>query len=297
MGIVTVGSPLVLNRDRWQEAERAHIARADQLTAARRTRAATGEGDPIEDFLFDYYGVKPRHLRIWHPGVGVRLENARQWQNRRWYQVNNGLAELDASTFLTQRSGAVSFISALLQRLESRPPVFRCFGMHEWAMVYRQQEHRHQLPLRLGSAATDAVVDSHDLRCTHFDAFRFFTPDARELNQPLTRDETLAQERPGCLHSGMDLFKWSLKLAPAIGGQLLLDSFELARDIRVVDMQASPYDVTSLGHEPIAIETPSGKAEYVRAQRAFEERAGRIRRSLISQLALLPPTHPHSAST
>jgi len=79
----------------------------------------------------------------------------------------------------------------------------------------------------------------------------------------------------------MDLFKWASKLGPLAPGDLLLDCFELARDIRTLDMQASPYDVSSLGEPAVAIETPEGKAEYVARQRAFAERAAVLRNRLI----------------
>ena len=38
-------------------------------------------------------------------------------------------------------------------------------------------------------------------------------------------------------------------------------------------MRASPYDVSSFGLEPVAIETPAGKAAYVAAQRLWSTRA------------------------
>jgi hypothetical protein len=149
-------------------------------------------------------------------------------------------------------------------------------------MVYRQQEHRHPVPLRLGQDATDAVVEAHELRCTHFDAFRFFTPDAAPRNRETpTRDRQVELEQPGCLHAGMDLYKWAVKLGPLVPGELLLDAFELARDIRVLDMRASPYDLLDWGYAPVAVETPEGKAEYVRAQRRFAERGQKLRTRLI----------------
>ena len=65
-------------------------------------------------------------------------------------------------------------------------------------------------------------------------------------------------------------------------GDLLLDTFELARDIRLLDMQASPYDVSSLGERPVPIETPEGKAEYVSRQREFVHRTAHVRQRLIT---------------
>ena len=174
---------------------------------------------------------------------------------------------LDVEAFLADRGDAVRFIHGLLTATLGRPALTGCFGLHEWAMVYREtDEHRHPLPLRLGSAGTDAVVETHRIRCTHFDAYRFFTPDAVERNtlRP-TRDLDDRMEQPGCLHAGMDVYKWATKLGPAVPGDLLLDCFELARDIRTLDMQASPYDVTTYGLDPVAIETPEGKARVRRA--------------------------------
>ena len=46
-------------------------------------------------------------------------------------------------------------------------------------------------------------------------------------------------------------------------------------------MAAAPYDVSSYGLEAVAIETPEGKAEYVRRQRAFAERGQALRARLV----------------
>ena len=61
----------------------------------------------------------------------------------------------------------------------------------------------------------------------------------------------------------------------------MVDCFQLAREVRVLDMRASPYDVSALGHDPVQVETPEGKAEYVRAQREFAERARPLRVRLL----------------
>jgi len=126
-------------------------------------------------------------------------------------------------------------------------------------------------------------VEAAKISCTHFDAYRFFTPDAVGLNrlQP-TRDNQPQLEQPGCLHAGMDVYKWATKLGPLIPGELLLDCFELARDIRQVDMRASPYDLTRWGYSPIAVETAEGKAEYVRSQRGFTDRGNVLRARVIA---------------
>jgi hypothetical protein len=149
-------------------------------------------------------------------------------------------------------------------------------------MVYRQGEHRHEAPLRLSQGDTDAVVEGARISCTHFDAYRFFTPEAAPLNRLVpTRDNQPALEQPGCLHAGMDIYKWATKLGPLLPGELLLDAFELAASIRELDMRASPYDLSAWGYEPIAIETPEGKAEYVRQQRDFAARGNAMRARIL----------------
>lgn len=272
-----------------QERERAHAERADALTAGHRARRARGERHPIEDFLFTYYSYSPALLRRWHPGAGVELADAAgtpraDW---RWYEAGtteHGLV-VDADGMRAEKGALLDMVERMLRRTAARPGRFGCFGLHEWAMVYRQGEHRHPVPLRLGQAATDEVVEAHELRCTHIDAFRFFTADATPRNRfAPTRESQPELEQPGCLHANMDVYKWAVKLGPLVPGELLLDAFELARDIRYLDMQASPYDMAPWGGEPVRIESADGKAEYVRRQRGFAERANALRGRILAAL-------------
>jgi hypothetical protein len=80
----------------------------------------------------------------------------------------------------------------------------------------------------------------------------------------------------------MDLYKWAYKLSPATPGELVADCFELAVEIRELDMRASPYDLREHGYEPVPIETPQGKAAYVAAQRGFAERGAVLRQRLLA---------------
>ncbi|WP_221584329.1 3-methyladenine DNA glycosylase [Microbacterium sp. G2-8] len=275
-----------LARESWRERERLHEERADALTAAHRDRARRDEKHPVWDFLFTYYSYKPSLLRRWHPGTGVTLLDAADEPRAgwRWYSPGERPGSLiaDADGFAREKSGLARLIEIMLRRTASRPGQFDCFGLHEWAMVYRQEEHRHPQPLRLGQRGTDGVVEAHELRCTHYDAYRFFTPDAAPRNRtPLHRETQPDLDQPGCLHAGMDVYKWAVKLGPLVPGELLLDAFELARDIRQLDMEAAPYDIRAFGFDPVRIETPDGKAEYVRRQRAFAERGDRLRHALL----------------
>lgn len=277
--------PASLSADDWRTRGERHRERADALTAEHRSRAARGEKHPVWDFLFTYYNYRPALLRRWHPGAGIELEDASERLSWRWYSpgASEGSAVPDAALFAAEKSALAALIEQILGRTASRPGQFGCFGLHEWAMVYRDDAHRHPAPLRLGQDATDAVVESNELRCTHFDAFRFFTPNAVPRNRlPLTRQSQPEREQPGCLHAGMDVYKWAVKLGPLVPGDLLLDSFELARDIRELDMQAAPYDLSDWGVIPVAIETAEGKAEYVRRQRGFAERGTMLRQRILT---------------
>ncbi|MFK4730561.1 3-methyladenine DNA glycosylase [Agromyces mediolanus] len=266
----------------WRARERAHAERADALTAGHRERSARGEKHPVEDFLYTYYSYSPAALRRWHPGPGVELAEATDAERAgwRWYAPGEapGSLRVDDAAMRAEKAPLLAAVERMLRLTAARPGSFGCFGLHEWAMVYRQAEHRHPVPLRLGQAATDAVVEAHELRCTHIDAFRFFTPDAVPRNRFAPSRETQPElEQPGCLHAGMDVYKWAMKLGPLVPGELLLDAFELARDIRTLDMQASPYEMSAWSGEPVRIETADGKAEYVRRQRGFAERANALR--------------------
>ncbi|RJO73804.1 3-methyladenine DNA glycosylase [Nocardia panacis] len=259
----------------------AHRAEVDTLIGPYLERRRAGAAHPVIDFLFTYYGHKPAQLRRWHPGFGVTLADADEYAGASGYhRVPEGHTADPAH--LARRRDTVEFIANLLRATASRPAQLSCFGLHEWAMVYRADERRHQAPLRLDPAATDAVVESMSLRCTHYDAYRFFTPEAVGRNNiHLTRDDQLRREQPGCLHANMDLYKWAFKLTPHIPSTLLLDCFRLACAARELDMRASPYDLTAYGYTPVPIETPTGRAEYARTQTRLSTQATTLRTQLL----------------
>lgn len=276
---------ITLDREVWQAHEAEHVERAQRLTQARRMRTAKGETHAVEDFLFTYYPLKPALLTRWSPGAGIALADAAgsRLASARWFTLHDGAAHLDVAAYLSDRGSAVRFHHTLLSAIDSRPPRFDCFGLHEWAMVYGEAagQHRHDLPLRLSEAETDTVVTSHKIVCSHIDAFRFFTPPAIGFNTMTpTRETQVEMDQGGCLHVGMDLVKTTIHLGPAVPGDLALDVVELARDIRELDMRASPYDVSRYGLSAVAIETAEGKADYVAAQRVLAQRAEPLRARL-----------------
>jgi hypothetical protein len=280
-----VADPLLAEAD-WTARARAYLRRVDRFLAPHLRRGQAAEPHPVWDFLFRYYSLRPRQLRTWHPGFGVVLGDpdgvaARRYLNRTAYGRHPAGVTV-TSDHLRSRLDTVRFVRELLRATEGRPARMNCFGMHEWAMVYRAPTVRHEsVPLRLGAAATDAVVESMSLRCTHFDAFRFFTAPAATRNAGApSRGDQSGWEQPGCVHANMDLYKWCYKLGPLIESELLLDCLELAADARELDMRASPYDLVGYGFEPIAIETADGRATYVRAQQDIARRAAPLRSAI-----------------
>lgn len=278
----------VLAPEEWEPRALAHAERARAYTEPYLRRRAAQRKHPVEDFLFTYYTQKPAQLLKWHPGAHVVLTGPAAVERAAWkfyrpvtsderhslgLSDDDGAVTLDLAAFLEARRAAVDFARIILSGTVARPAQFGCFGLHEWAMAYKSEENaiRHEyLNLRLGAHGTDDVVEANRIRCTHFDAFRFYAPQAISLNElqpsrPAQRD----LEQPGCLHANMDLYKWAYKLTPALPSEMVMDCFELSWRIRAMDMQASPYDLAEWGYPPIAIETPGGRADYVRAQRAF----------------------------
>lgn len=288
----------------WLEQRAAHESRVRSWTDSYQIRQARGEKHPVEDFLFEYYRFRVSWLKRWHPGPDVVLLGDSAQEYLRWpeYHIQDGGIALNPAALTPRRRESVAWILNLLRITANRPPQFGCFGLHEWAMVYRQEagEVRHSSwPLRFAPEEIARIVGALPTRCSHFDAFRFFTAPARPLNQlQPTRPTVLEFEQRGCLHANMDLYKWSFKLAPFSPAELTADCFALARAIREADMRASPYDFTTIGCIPIAIETPIGRAEYEQHQRDFAERSQPLRHRLISLCEwLLAPSAPEGATT
>ena len=294
--MLLTAAPTALAEEEWTAREAAHQQRMDTWVAPHTERRRAGVAHPVLDFLFTYYSETPGRLRRWHPGAGTVLLGDAARERLSWpmyaeveaRDAGGGLVRgvgLDVPAFLARRRAAAGWVEGLLSATASRAGQFGCFGMHEWAMLYRPEdgEVRHALPLRLGQTGTDDVVEAHKVQCSHIDAFRFFTRAGVPRNTLTpTRDTQQELEQPGCLHATMDLYKWAYQLSPATPGELLADCFALAADVRELDMRASPYDLTGHGYAPVAVETPEGKAAYVAAQRGFAARGADLRERLLA---------------
>jgi len=269
----------------WTRSETLHVERVDRLLQPHLKRRVRNKKHPVHDFLFNYYSIRPYRLRRWHPGIHAVLQGteARRFLDRKGYRETPEGISVDPKPATSRRQETVRWIRSLLQACASGLPQFACFGLHEWAMVYRSSEWRHQgVSLRFPEKEVARVVEMHPLCCSHFDAFRFFTREARPLNRfQLGPEDRLHHEQRGCLHVNMDLYKWACKLQPWTPSSLVVDCLDLAFTIREVDMRASPYDLVPLGYPPIKIETPSGKDEYEKYQHQFAQEAVPLRKQLI----------------
>jgi hypothetical protein len=285
----------VMPRHEWRGRAAAHRERAERHTRPARMRRDRGLPHPIADFLFEYYPFPFSLLEKWHPGIGVVLETDSRPAafSERWYAFENGRLTLDPGQLTDKQRLRFVRMLELLEATRDRTPHFACHGLHEWAMVYRGCEVRHEktLRLRLPQAEIDSLVESRPVCCSHHDAFRFFATAARPFNrlQP-DLDNRVHLEQPGCLHAKMDLYKWAAKAMPWTGSELLLDCFELAVELRDLDMRASPYDLTGWGREPVCIETADGRRIYEEEQKRLAAAAAPLRALLIEVLSRMLAT-------
>src|SRR5688572_9909367 len=150
MSMVAEISPLVLSESEWRERRLLHETRVRTWTEAHQLRVSRGEKHPVYDFLFSYYAFRPAWLRRWHPGPDIVLTGEGAGDYLRWPEYQGFQAEregvaLDLRTLRPPRRAFVVWLRALLIAMRERPAFFGCFGLHEWAMVYRQtpEELRH----------------------------------------------------------------------------------------------------------------------------------------------------------
>jgi hypothetical protein len=278
----------MLSPETWQVLRDEHREKVLPWITPRLERRSRHESHPVDDFLFEYYPISTNKLLTWHPGFGFLLEaNEAEFDEFPVgaYEFNDDRIQL-RQEWLTKNQEPATGLIDFLGKTQERSIRSGCFGLHEWAMVLGTEEVRHEKwPLRLSQEQIRATIDEVGLRCTHFDAFRFFTPIAVPLNPlqltPVDRNEV---EQPGCLHANMDLYKHAQRFAPIVGSQIVRDSFALAKDIRTVDMQTAPYDLADLGVTPIPVETETGRNEFAKLQIGFAQRAQLIRTELIEAL-------------
>lgn len=282
--------PLVLPKEIWIARAKSHMALVGPMADAFIKRRSLGLSHPVHDFLFTYYSCSPQKLREWVPSFEECLEITPEtveecpYLSGYWFCSDEKILSCNKERIQDKTRQLASFVADLCRNILKRTPRFHCFGMHEWAMVYKipKEDVRHKgYKLRLTSDALAAFVESQTICCSHYDAFRFFTDGAIPLNILNPTIETrLQMEQGGCLHANMDLYKWAIKLWPWVGSDFIAKAFFLALEGRELDMRASPYDFTEMGYSPLCIETEEGRQQYQIEQQNLTERATPLRKEL-----------------
>lgn len=278
----------LLSLENWTLRAKTHQMLVSPMVDAFLKRRDLGQKHPVHDFLFTYYSFSPTKLKQWVPSFEETLcieeKEEPLYFGDYWYERQSNTVRLNPERLQGGALTLVTFIEELCNAILERTPRFGCFGLHEWAMVYRlpHEELRHAgYPLRLSCDELARFVESQNLCCTHYDAFRFFTPQATALNQfQPSLQNRLLNEQAGCLHANMDIYKWATKLWPWIGSDFIAKAFLLALEGRELDMRASPYDLQDHGYAPICIETEKGRKEYQQLQQHYTQKTLGLRREL-----------------
>lgn len=274
----------------WTAREKTHRALVAPIADAFVRRRASRQTHPVHDFLFTYYDCSPAKLKQWVPSFEESLIvtdatfEEYPWLSDYWFTRKGNVLMPKKERIRENTRQLAQFIADLCEKILKRPPRFNCFGLHEWAMVYKQSPEavRHQShSLRLSPEKLDCFVESQTICCSHYDAYRFFTPEARPLNRLRPVLETrLDMEQGGCVHANMDLYKWAAKLWPWIGSDFLGRTFLLALEGRELDMRASPYELSREGYSPLCIETEEGRQQYQKEQQLLTQHADVLRKEL-----------------
>lgn len=309
----------------WEQEAMLHEKELDRMLyppgECLKTRQHTVKTHPIYNFLHTYYRYSAKNLRYYSPGIDVVMEAKKETSSSGSNSNSKRRKDLHISqldpkylhvlndeccsytlppTATIEPTSPFGWITMsrnrdLLMNTDSRIPFFGCFGFHEWAMLYsgRNQgplsqplpSHQKEVPIRVTQEVIDDVVETMGLRCTHYDAYRFFHPSVQPLNSihPLTRTNQIDHEQPGCVHTAMDLFKYAYQIYPFISSSLLRSCIHIALTARKLDMRASPYDTTNVLYcgPPICVETLEGRNQYQEEQKALALEAAIVREELI----------------
>lgn len=292
----------VVSRGSWLKALEAQTQRVRHLLQGNGLQE---KNHPIYNFISSYYHFKPEILFQFSPDLETTLifneDSDLMHLSKRGRSICADRIHFDPTKMQFSSKQIEAFLKAhrVLVSVHNRPPALHCFGFHEWAMLYSESSSidlKQNLPLRISREGIRDVLMTNKLRCSHYDAFRFFTKDSMPLNDvgvKLSRMNQDISDQPGCVHVQMDMFKWSFKIFPFIPSELLVDTLSLALQARLLDMRASPYDLkacSNLGSmfspDPILVETPSGRRDYQKYQMELYAKSKPIRQKLISSYTL-----------
>ncbi len=276
----------VLDEPTWLAMAQVCRDRHAERLAKQTERRSHGRPDPSVDFLFEYYKLRPSRFLRYSPGFGVMLQGSAAHSflsDARYAQCEQGIY-LRPEALPRHRREGLTWIRHLLQKTLDRPAHFRCHGLHEWALVHGSELRHPGFELRVSRDAIASHLEGAGFNCTHYEACRFFAPEALKLNTLQPSAEGMPDtEQPGCLHTNMDLYRWAEKLSPWVPTPLLGETLDLAWQARIIDSRAGPYDLRPVGLQPIPVETEEGRQEFVAAQQHILAIATPLRRALITE--------------
>jgi hypothetical protein len=195
---------------------------------------------PIYNFIFVYFFFNRKILFQYSPGIDVEIESNHDPKELVTINLAPELQPVSShrdnlAVTSIEKKLSKKFLQRtlhILKSIQSKTPSFWCFGLHEWAMQYHSTQQTltlpqknssfQSLPLRVTQEQIESLINPirHEaqssvprLRCTHYDAIRFFTPSSAPLNvvSPSPTRSTVDQyDQPGCIHVNMDLFKYVL---------------------------------------------------------------------------------------
>src|SRR5262245_9977755 len=127
---------ITLTADQWRSERSLTLAELEPHAAAGEDRRSRRVIHPIEDFIFEYYSLRPSQLRPWSPGPDVLLLDAspNELDRGRLFVEQDGGLVLPA--YPANRRSFLIWLTEYLTAVAARPLALGCFGMHEWAMVY-----------------------------------------------------------------------------------------------------------------------------------------------------------------
>lgn len=222
----------VMMKETWLQAAKEERNRVNRLLNPNDYQ---DRNHPIYNFIFVYFFFNRKILFQYSPGIHVEIEGVHDSQELMSINLAPELQSVSSQrNFLAISSNEKKISKKFLQRtlhllksIQSKLPSFWCFGLHEWAMQYNSIQQTstknstfQSLPLRVTQQQIESLLNPprHEnqysvprLRCTHYDAIRFFTPSSVPLNavSPSPTRLTVDQfDQPGCIHVNMDLFKY-----------------------------------------------------------------------------------------
>ncbi|OBK78732.1 hypothetical protein [Mycobacterium sp. 1274761.0] len=99
----------------WIARRETYRRRVERFLAPHLQRAHAGEAHSVWDFRFRHYSLRPRQLRVWHPGFGTLLDGgdsaaARRYLGRTGYGAHPAGVTVTAE-YLRARVDTMRFIA------------------------------------------------------------------------------------------------------------------------------------------------------------------------------------------